>query len=216
MRDQRLIAIVTSLTFLTDGLLRVGREPLEKLARIEPDVAGPEPLPKKLDAFVLVRLARLEWRRAVYLASIIDNPTYRNEMLYKVAESEASGSATIANDYATAAEFGSLADRAAADDQTKDAKRPNLDEQARQAQATKAAYKKLADEILIDSFEDAKKIDRLDLEVSRHGADRTCCRRFRAVCTRRRACSRNRTMASRVPRPCCSWPNRCAERTKKS
>ena len=161
VRDQRLIAIVTSLTFLTDGLLRVGREPLEKLARIDPDVAGPEPLPKKLDAFVLVRLARLEWRRAVYLASIIDNPTYRNEMLYKVSESEASGSASVANDYATAAEFGSLADRAAADDQTKDAKRPNLDEQARQAQATKAAYKKLADEILIDSFEDAKKIDRL-------------------------------------------------------
>ena len=46
---------------------------------------------------VLIRMARLEWKRGVYLASIIGNPTYRNEMLYKVAESEASGSATIAN-----------------------------------------------------------------------------------------------------------------------
>ena len=44
-------------------------------------------------------MARLEWQRGVYLASIIGNPTYRNEMLYKVAESEASGSATIANEY---------------------------------------------------------------------------------------------------------------------
>jgi len=161
VRDQRLIAIVTSLNFLTDGLLRVGREPLEKLALIDPDVAGPEALPKKVDANVLIRLARLEWRRAVYLASIIDNPTYRNEMLYKVSESEASGSASIANDYAAAAEFGSLADRPGTDDKTKDVKRPSLDEQARDAQATKASFKKLADEILVDSFEDAKKIDRL-------------------------------------------------------
>jgi len=52
--DQRLIAIVTSLTFLTDGLLRIGREPLEKLAQIDPDIAGPEALPKKVDANVLI------------------------------------------------------------------------------------------------------------------------------------------------------------------
>ena len=54
-------------------------------------------------------MARLEWQRAVYLASIIGNPTYRNEMLYKVAESEASGSATIANEYMRASETDSLA-----------------------------------------------------------------------------------------------------------
>ena len=162
VRDQRLIAIVTSLTFLSDGLLRVGREPMEKLARIEPDIAGPEALPKKVDANVLIRLARLEWRRAVYLASIIGNPTYRNEMLYKVSESQASGSASVANDYAVSqSELGSLADRVPTDDKTKDARRPNLDDQARHAQATKAAFKNLADAILVDSFEDAKKIDRL-------------------------------------------------------
>ena len=161
VRDQRLIAIVTSLTFLTDGLLRLGREPREKLAQMDPDIAGPEALPKKVDANVLIRLARLEWKRAVYLASIIDNPTYRNEMLYKVSESEASGSASIANDYSSAAELGSLADRVPADDKTKDVKRPSLDDQANDADATKASFKKLADDILVDSFEDAKKIDRL-------------------------------------------------------
>jgi hypothetical protein len=161
VRDQRLIAIVTSLTFLTDGLLRVGHEPQERLAQINADLAGPEPLPKKVDAQVLIRLARLEWRRAVYLASIIDNPTYRNEMLYKVSESEASGSASVANDYAAAPVYSSLADRAPAADKTKDVKRPNLDDQARDAQASKDAFKKLADAILVDSFEDAKKIDRL-------------------------------------------------------
>ena len=161
VRDQRLIAIVTSLNFLSDGLLRVGREPQEKLAQMEPDVSGPEALPKKFDANVLIRLARLEWRRAVYLASIIDNPTYRNEMLYKVSESQASGSASIANDYSVAVELRSLADRVPADDKTKGEKQPSLDDQGREAQAANAAFKKLADAILVDSFEDAKKIDRL-------------------------------------------------------
>jgi hypothetical protein len=161
VRDQRLIAIVTSLTFLTDGLLRLGREPAEKLAQIEPDTLGPEALPKRVNANVLVRLARLEWRRGVYLASIIDNPTYRNEMLYKVAESQASGSASIANDYSGAAELESLGNRAVTDDKTKNGDQPNLDEQVRRERVTKESFKKLADAILVDSFEDAKKIDRL-------------------------------------------------------
>jgi hypothetical protein len=161
VRDQRLIAIVTSLTFLTDGLLRLGREPVEKLAQIEPDALAPEALPKRVNANVLMRLARLEWRRGVYLASIIDNPTYRNEMLYKVAESQASGSASIANDYSGAAELESLGNRAATDDKTKNVEQPNLDEQVRRDRVTKASFKKLADAILVDSFEDAKKIDRL-------------------------------------------------------
>ena len=33
---------------------------------------------------------------------MIGNPTYRNEMMYKVAESMASGSASIANEYVQA------------------------------------------------------------------------------------------------------------------
>ena len=98
VRDQRLIAIVTSLNFLSEALLREGNQNLT----MPPDVdenARPEALPKRRDSEVLIRMARLEWQRGVYLASIIDNPTYRNEMLYKVAESTASGSATIANEF---------------------------------------------------------------------------------------------------------------------
>ncbi len=120
MRDQRLIAIVTSLNFLTDALLRSGREnlaPIEPLSVTEkapapvtanPPVAAPAPappaeaLPKRPDINVTIRMARLEWNRAVYLASNIGNPTYRNEMLYKVAESVASGSASLAIDFSKA------------------------------------------------------------------------------------------------------------------
>src|SRR5262249_29938994 len=92
VRDQRLIALVKTITFLTEAFLREGHliiEPLDNSPR-------PEALPKQVDSQVAIRMARLEWRRAVYLAKLIDNPTYRNEMLYRVAESEASGSATVA------------------------------------------------------------------------------------------------------------------------
>ena len=95
VRDQRLIAIVTSLNFLTEALLREGNQychhgrPPRDAGRQTRSIAQ-----SVATATVLIRMARLEWQRGVYLASIIDNPTYRNEMLYKVAESEASGSAT--------------------------------------------------------------------------------------------------------------------------
>jgi hypothetical protein len=161
VRDQRMIAIVTSFTMLTDALLREGREFLNEMA-VEGDAApGPEPLPNRLDSTVLIRMARLEWQRGVYLASIIDNPTYRNEMLYKVAESEASGSASIANEYVKAADIPSLGDRPAAGERTEPAKRPTLDDRARARQARNENFKKLADAILVESFQDAKKIDRL-------------------------------------------------------
>jgi hypothetical protein len=162
VRDQRLIAIVFSLTTLTDALLREGREFVNGTALVEGDAAGaPEALPKRLDSTVLIRMARLEWQRAVYLASIIDNPTYRNEMLYKVAESEASGSASIANEFVKTADIPSLADRPAAGERTEPDKRPTLDDRARARQARNENFKKLADAVLIDSFQDAKKIDRL-------------------------------------------------------
>jgi hypothetical protein len=100
VRDQRLIALVTSMTALTDALLRIGRENLAVSAPPEEaDSALLDPLPKRPEPTMLIRLARLEWRRSVYLAGIISNPTYRNEMLYRVAESEAMGSMTIANDF---------------------------------------------------------------------------------------------------------------------
>jgi hypothetical protein len=106
-------------------------------------------------------MARLEWQRAVYLASIIGNPTYRNEMLYKVAESEASGSASIANEFLKSTEIESLADRPAPGARPERGKPPTLDERVRARQAMNEKYKSLADEILVDSFNHAKTIDRL-------------------------------------------------------
>ena len=101
VRDQRLIGLVTSLTALTDALLRIARENPDRDGGRprRPKAAGLDPLPKRPEATVMIRLARLEWRRAVYLAEIIGNPTYRNEMLYRVAESEALGSGSIAKDF---------------------------------------------------------------------------------------------------------------------
>ncbi len=98
VRDQRLIGLVVSLTTLADALLRVSRENQNLTALPEEaQAAGLEALPKYSEVTVLIRLARLEWRRAEYLASLIGNPTYRNEMLYRVAEDEAVGSSMIAN-----------------------------------------------------------------------------------------------------------------------
>jgi hypothetical protein len=171
VRDQRLIAIVTSLTNLSDALLRDRREnmsgavaPEADAARpdaVPPDGSKPEALPKALDGTTLIRMARLEWQRGVYLASVISNPTYRNEMLYKVAESEASGSASIANESMKASEVDSLADRPAPAAPSEKDKPLALDDRARARQAKNDTLRQLADSILVSSFEDAKKIDRL-------------------------------------------------------
>ena len=64
-------------------------------------------------------LARLEWQRAVYLALAIGNPTYRNEMLFRVAESEASGSATVANESVKALADSERAEPVAGDQPTR-------------------------------------------------------------------------------------------------
>jgi hypothetical protein len=164
VRDQRLIAIVTSLDFLSEALLREGNQALTMPPPAEPD-AKPEALPKRLDSAVLIRMARLEWQRGVYLASIIGNPTYRNEMLYKVAESEASGSVTVANEYMRASETDSQGGLPAPAERTEPGKKPAVDAQSQNrtklAMAKNETFKKLADAILVDSFEHAKKIDRL-------------------------------------------------------
>jgi hypothetical protein len=139
------------LTFLTDALLRRSREDLnlnDPLPVAAADAAAPPPeaLPKRPDINVTVRMARLEWNRAVYLASNIGNPTYRNEMLYKIAESVASASASLANDFSKTST-------------------PNVETSANKqtppAAARNEAYRKLADLILVDSWEVATKIDRL-------------------------------------------------------
>jgi hypothetical protein len=112
VRDQRLIGLVVSLNALSDGLLRMGRENRGMIATAEEaEAAGIDALPKSPESTVLIRMARLEWRRAVYLASLINNPTYRNEMLYRIAEDEAVGSSTISVDFPLAVSLESMGNR---------------------------------------------------------------------------------------------------------
>jgi hypothetical protein len=193
VRDQRLIGLVTSMNLLTTELLRVARE---NFPALEPEpkaeAVGVDPSQRRPEPTVLIRLARLEWRRGVYLASIIGNPTYRNEMLYRVAESEAMGSASIANIAVPEAE--SLGNRPGAvaapgpspappPAPTPAPPRGGPDRRApggalvppvplpppaapsSRPEGRKppdaAIYDKLADEILVDAWDAAKKIDRL-------------------------------------------------------
>ncbi len=114
VRDQRLIGLVVSLTTLSDALLRISRENQNVTAPADmAQAAGFEPASKHPEVTVLVRLARLEWRRAEYLAALIGNPTYRNEMLYRVAEDEAIGSSAIANSLQRISDIDSLGNRPA-------------------------------------------------------------------------------------------------------
>jgi hypothetical protein len=144
VHDQRLIAIVTSLNTLIPVLLRNG---IEEIPRRETDVGTPDASQKGMDTTMVVRMARLEWKRAAHLAANIGNPTYRNEMLYRVAESEAAGSKTIADAFAKPPEapisFGNVPPMTQTDD------------------TRNASFRKLADEILVDAFDIAKQIDRL-------------------------------------------------------
>jgi hypothetical protein len=143
VHDQRLIALVTSLNALNRELVRegLGERPLREL-----DLGGPQPAQNHMDGALIVRMERLEWKRAVHLASNIQNPTYRSEMLYRVVDSMASGSKTIANAFPRSFEpQASLGNTGATQSQ---------DARAEQ-------FRKLADEILVDAFNVAKQIDRL-------------------------------------------------------
>ena len=228
VRDQRLIGLVTSMTFSTDSLLRVGREALGTAASVEPLDAKPAPLPNRpevvkqarqvLEQFdkelaagnftkatdlvrsfpqviqdkvsrgeipeaegkvfinqiggelsrklkgsvvtVMIPLARLEWRRAVYLAAIIGNPTYRNEMLYKVAESEANGSATLANDFGKSPEDRPVVVGTPLQD-APPKPAPAASPSPSTASKDDAVFAKLADVVLVDAWNVAEMIDRL-------------------------------------------------------
>jgi hypothetical protein len=145
VHDQRLIALVTSLNALSRELVRegLGERPLRDL-----DLGGGQQAPQNhMDGALIIRMERLEWKRAVHLASNISNPTYRSEYLYRVVESMASGSKTIANGFPKTSEaLVSQGNNPGA----------SQGEDARTEQ-----FRKLADEILVDSFDVAKQIDRL-------------------------------------------------------
>ena len=111
----------------------------------------------------------------LYLAEIIGNPTYRNEMLYKVAESMASGSASIANEYRRSRRHPSPRDpppppAAGCPGCRRHAKPPAAAASRRRAAQTRPRSKPIDIDgdcrkrpmtILIESFDVAKKIDRL-------------------------------------------------------
>lgn len=142
--DQRLIAIVTSLNALTRELLRegLGERPLREL-----DLGGAQVPQNHMDGGLIIRMARLEWKRAVHLALKIGNPTYKSEMLYRVVESEASGSKTIANGFARPVDGQVSLGNTPETTPSEDHRNEN--------------FRKLADEILVDSFDVSKEIDRL-------------------------------------------------------
>ena len=69
---------------------------------LEADDTRPEPIPRKLDPKLAIRLARLEWQRAAFLARQIDNPTYRSEYLERVVEGMGKDSTRIVIEYVKA------------------------------------------------------------------------------------------------------------------
>ena len=163
----------------------------------EAQLAGLDPVVRHSEPAVMIRMARLEWRRAVYLASIISNPTYRNEMLYHVAQDEATGSSRVANDLPRGSlDINSLGNRRPAElargaagagapnpptaqpppgpsrnrpapSAPRDATPTPLPGPDRRDQVQDPdddnddAFSKIADEILVDSWNVARKADRL-------------------------------------------------------
>lgn len=101
VRDQRLVSTVNTLLTLAEELLRVARteEPLAEDGQPLPSAIVDEPM-------ALVSRARSDWIYATDLAGRIGNPTYRAESLYRVVESQAFGSQSIASSLAGRGERG--------------------------------------------------------------------------------------------------------------
>ena len=133
VRDQRLIAIITSLITLAEAHLREGKSDLA-VPDLTTDAAAPLP---KVDRQAIINRARLEWRRAAFLAGRIENPTFRSEMLFRVVDNQAYGSLTVANDFPRG--------------QT-DAKSPS--------NGTKPAFESMTNTILSDAAVQAHRIER--------------------------------------------------------
>jgi hypothetical protein len=94
--DQLIIGVITTTQLLTETLIREGKA---QPSLLEPDETRPEPIPKKLDPKLSIRLARLEWDRAAFLARAINNPTYRSEYLGRVVEGMGRDSTRIIIEY---------------------------------------------------------------------------------------------------------------------
>ncbi|MHC5538634.1 hypothetical protein ACYOEI_10465, partial [Singulisphaera rosea] len=97
IRDLRLLSIIHTLDNLSESYLREGK--IDTLPAPSDDESAPLPKDATGDRVKVITRAEFEWRRAAFLASKLENPTYRNEMLYRVADSEAFGSLTIMNEF---------------------------------------------------------------------------------------------------------------------
>ncbi len=75
--DQLIIEAITTTALLTETLIREGKT---QPVLLEADDTRPDPISRKLDPKLAIRLARLEWQRAAFLARQIDNPTYRSQL----------------------------------------------------------------------------------------------------------------------------------------
>ena len=95
--DQLIIEAITITGSLTEALIRESR-PQASLLEAEPALPL-EPSKKKLDPKQAIRLSRLEWQRAAYMAQQIINPTYRNEYLDRVVEGMGKDSARIITEF---------------------------------------------------------------------------------------------------------------------
>jgi hypothetical protein len=134
IHDQLIISIVTVAGQLSDALLR---EAKPQLSLFPGEAEGAKP-PERMAPDVAIRLARLEWRRAAYMARQTRNPTYRSEYLDRAVENMAVGSAVVA------LEFG----------------RPRGERTAEEVDDERDSFAKQADEILLEGAELAQGIER--------------------------------------------------------
>jgi hypothetical protein len=90
--DQLIIELINTTGLLSETLIREGRT---QPSLLEPSDTRPEPLGRKLDTKLSLRLAKLEWQRAAFMAQRIGNPTYRSEYIDRVVEGLGKDSARI-------------------------------------------------------------------------------------------------------------------------
>jgi hypothetical protein len=99
VRDQRLIAIVTTLNYLAEAHLREGKVEYSVSDKTDPAVDTPRADTARADRTTLIRRAQIEWERAGIVARRISDPTFRSEILYRVVDNQSYGSQTIVSEF---------------------------------------------------------------------------------------------------------------------
>jgi len=94
VRDQRLTSIISALLYLGEAHLREGRNDMSL-----PDPSGTAAAIPRVDRVQLIRRTRNDGLRAADLAGRVGNPTYRAELMYRVADSMAYNSQQIVNEF---------------------------------------------------------------------------------------------------------------------